>query len=108
MQPICTVFRNLKHIRHVRIAAEIIEGSGHELVLEMLLSNGITRCFRFVYSDCEIVNALFEEDSSTSCVTAKPKIFTQVTVVCFHTFNTGLIFLSLAMCPPPRTSWHSL
>jgi hypothetical protein len=68
----------LKSVRQIRISARIVDAAEHELVFEMLLANGITRRYHFAHGDCEIVNAVFNEDADTSCVTAKPKVFTQV------------------------------
>eukprot|EP01034_Spumella_vulgaris_P031712 gene31712-39175_t len=54
-----------------------MKGSEHELAFQMHLSNGITRTHRFRYMDCEIMNALFEEEDC-SCLRAKPKVFAQI------------------------------
>jgi hypothetical protein len=75
-QPICAIFRNIKNVRSIRLTASHT-GSEHELAFEMHLSNGITRTHRFRYMDCEIMNALFEEEDC-SCLRAKPKVFAQI------------------------------
>lgn len=72
------MFRSLKNVKQVRISAQVVNAAEHELVFEMQLANGITRTYHFAHSDCEIVNAVFNEDDETCCVSAKPKVFSQV------------------------------
>lgn len=70
------IFRNIKSVRSIRLCASEV-GAEHELSFQMSLANGITRTSRFRYADCEVLNALFDEDECSS-LRAKPKVFSQI------------------------------
>lgn len=61
----------------VRIRAGMVDSSEHELVFEIVLTNDIIRTYRFRYQDCEVMSAVFDEDSC-SYARAKPKLFVQL------------------------------
>jgi hypothetical protein len=61
----------------LRIRAGMVDSSEHELVFEIVLTNDITRTYRFRYQDCEVMSAVFDEDAC-SFLRAKPKLFVQL------------------------------
>lgn len=61
----------------LRIRAARVDASEHELVFEIVLVNDITRTYRFRYQDCEVMSAVFDEDSC-NYIRAKPKLFVQL------------------------------
>lgn len=71
------IFRTLKGMKLLRIRAGMADSAEHELVFEIVLTNDITRTYRFRYQDCEIMNAIFDEEHC-SYLRAKPKLFVQL------------------------------
>jgi hypothetical protein len=61
----------------LRIRAGMADSAEHELVFEIVLTNDITRTYRFRYQDCEVMSAVFDEDAC-SFLRAKPKLFVQL------------------------------
>ena len=77
LQPICVIFRTLKGMRQLKIRAGMVDESEHELVFEIVLMNDIVRTYRFRYVDCEVLSAVFDEETC-SYVRAKPRLFSQL------------------------------
>ena len=76
VKPICAILKNLRNVLYLIIRAETI-GSEHDLVFEARYGNGLKRTHRFSYQDCDIISALFDEDTS-SYLQSEPKVFTQL------------------------------
>lgn len=79
----CSILRNLKITESMIIRAQYSAKFEHELVFEMVGTSGITRTHRFNYSDCEIMSAIFDEQSA-SHIRCEPKVFTQLLEHFYH------------------------
>lgn len=75
--------RNLKTTKSITIRAQYSAKRGHELVFEMAVSSGITRTHLFNYSDCDIMSAIFNEQSA-SHIRCEPKVFTKLLDHFYH------------------------
>lgn len=71
------LFRNVKAMKSLKVFARRVEAD-HELVFEALLYNDIVRTYRFRYWDCEVMSAVFRGEHCSSCLTAKPTVFSQL------------------------------
>ncbi len=88
-------------MRTIKLTASVV-GAEHELAFQMTLSNGISRTHRFRYSDCEIMNALFDEEDC-SFVRAKPRVFVQILD---HMHNTQEVIIEASMTSFSVRSFH--
>ncbi len=70
------IMRNLKPVKSIIVTASRIN-SVHELAFRLTQFNGITRCTRFYYSDCEVMNAVFYDDEC-SYIRMVPKLLAHV------------------------------
>ena len=75
--------RNLKTIQNIIMCAQYSAKNGHELVFELTVANCITRTHRFHYSDCEIMSAIFDQQSA-SHIRCEPKVFTKLLDHFYH------------------------
>lgn len=75
--------RNLKTMQSIIMCAQYSTKNGHELVFEMTVANGTTRTHRFHYSDCEIMSAIFDQQSA-SHIRCEPKVFTKLLDHFYH------------------------
>lgn len=75
--------RNLKTIQNIIICAQYSSKNGHELIFELTVGNCITRTHRFHYSDCEIMSAIFDQQSA-SHIRCEPKVFTKLLDHFYH------------------------
>jgi hypothetical protein len=86
----------------LRIRAGMADSSEHELVYEIVLNNDIVRTYRFRYQDCEVMSAVFDEDSC-SYVRAKPKLFVQLFT---HIYQSPEICIEAGMGTFSVRSFH--
>ena len=75
-KPLCSILSNLKNVETVRLHS-VRDGSDHFLVFQLLLTYKISKTYRFHYQDCEIVNAVFDEDEA-HIIQAVPKLFSSL------------------------------
>lgn len=73
---ICAALHNLKKITTLNFYPENLDGENN-VVLELLTQDGIIRTHRFPYQDCDILNAVFDEESSRALQT-QPKVLSEL------------------------------
>lgn len=73
---VCSVFRNLKKVNGF-VFYQIEESGDCFIVFKFHTSDGITKTHLIPYQDCDIINAIFDEESSHVLQT-QPTVFTEL------------------------------
>ena len=77
LRPLCAVCKNLRNVELLTLRAERLADT-YDLVLEMKTTEtGIMRTHRFKYNDCEVLSAIFDDESMSS-LKSSHKIFDQI------------------------------
>ena len=77
LKQVVAVCKSFRSVHRLCIKAERLNDA-FELVLEMTTSNtGVVRTHRFKYSDCDVLNAVFE-DAGASSLKSQYKVFSQL------------------------------
>jgi hypothetical protein len=77
--------RNLKNLKYLVLGAEMQEAE-HQLSFHFTMQSGLVKNHRFSYMDCEILNAVFNEESC-SYIKVRPK----VGVICNSIYAVALL-----------------
>ena len=75
-KPMCSILSNLKNVENLRLFSVQV-GSDNFLVVQLLLTYKILKTYRFHYQECEIVNAVFDEDDA-HIIQVVPKLFSNL------------------------------
>jgi hypothetical protein len=71
--------RNLRTVKSIVLLATRTAHGVHELVFRVIQTNNLLRTTRFAYQDCDVLNAVFDEDGEdVSLLRLRPKIFAHV------------------------------
>jgi hypothetical protein len=73
---VCLFFRNLKKIQSL-IIYQRIENIESQLVFKFISSDGVERTHILTYQDCDILNAVFNEEQC-NVLQSQPKVFTEL------------------------------
>lgn len=75
-KPVLQALKNARSITQISLRSEH-DDTEHHVIFELRNSNGVIRTHKFLYQDCDVISALFDEESS-NYLQSEPKVFSQL------------------------------